>query len=81
MEGGVGKKGEVLHFGSYNIWNSHNGVLYLVLRSLDQANIYLGILQETNITSGIYMWSLAIFCVVETETPNCPCGGIKLFYK
>ena len=52
-----------------------------MLRSMDQANIDLGIPQENNITSGIYMRSLAIFCVVETETPNHPCGGIKLFYK
>ena len=48
---------------------------------MDQAKIDLVILQETNITSGTYMQSLARFCVVETETPNCHCGGIKLFYK
>ena len=48
---------------------------------MDQASIYLCILQETNITSGIYMWSLAIFCMVKTETLNCHYGGIELFYK
>ena len=51
--GGVEEKEEVLHFQSYNIWNSHNGGLDLALRRMYQANIDIGILQETNITSGI----------------------------
>ena len=79
--GRVEEKEEVLHFQSYNIWNSHNGGLDLALRRMDQAKIDLVILQETNITSGTYMQSLARFCVVETETPNLYCGDIELFYK
>ena len=68
---GAGKpdeKEEGIGFISYNLWNSHNGGLYLALRRTEQANIDMGILQEMNITSGVYMRSLAIFCMVDIDT-------------
>ena len=37
----------------YNIQNGWNGVLKSALRAIEQANMYLGVLFETNITGGV----------------------------
>ena len=51
MEGGGSEKQEeVIRFRSYNTRNGRNGLLKLALCGMDQANIDLGIMQETNIT-------------------------------
>ena len=41
-------------FGTYNISNGRNGGLEAALRGMSQANMDLGILQETKITNGVY---------------------------
>ena len=83
--GGVGgggrQKKEVICFGSYNIWNSHNSGHDSVLHRMYQDNIDQGIIQETNSTSGVNMWSLAGFYMVEMETTSRHCSGVKIFYK
>ena len=43
-----------IKFGTYNIRNGRNGGLELALRGMAQANIYLGVFQETKCTDGIY---------------------------
>ena len=39
------KKGVVIQFGVYNIWNGYNDSLDSALHVMYQANIYLGFLQ------------------------------------
>ena len=43
-----------IRFGTYSIRNGRNGGLELELREVSQANIDLGIFQETKVTDGIY---------------------------
>ena len=43
-----------IRFGTYNIRNGRNGGLEAALRGMSQANMDLGILQETKLTDGIY---------------------------
>ena len=43
-----------IRFGTYNILNGRNGGLEAALRGMSQANMDLGILQETKLTDGIY---------------------------
>ena len=40
--------------GTYNIRNGPNGGLEAALRGMEQANLDMGILQETKITNGVY---------------------------
>ena len=43
-----------IKFGTYNISNGRNGGLEAALRVMAQANIDLGIFQETKCTDGVY---------------------------
>ena len=43
-----------MRFGTYNICNGRNGGLELALRGVFQANMDLGIFQETKLTVGVY---------------------------
>ena len=43
-----------IRFGTYNIQNGRNGGLKAALREMSQANMDLGIFQETKLTDGIY---------------------------
>ena len=43
-----------IKFGTYNIRNGRNGGLESALQGMDQANIDLGVFQETKCTDGIY---------------------------
>ena len=43
-----------IRFGTYNIRNSRKGGLEAALRGMSQANMDLGILQETKLTYGFY---------------------------
>ena len=52
--GGSDKKEEVIHFGYYNIQNGCDGGLGSELHGMAQANINLGITQETKVSVGIY---------------------------
>ena len=42
----------MIRFGSYNICNGWNGRIESVVRGISQANIDLGIFQETKVTGG-----------------------------
>ena len=48
------KEGVPIKFGTYNIKNGRNGGLELALQGMAQANIDLGVFQETKCTDGIY---------------------------
>ena len=70
-----------IKFGTYNIRNGRNGGLEAALRGMDQANMDLGVMQETNITDGIYTRTSAGYRVVATDAPSRHRGGIALFYR
>ena len=55
-----------IRFGTYNICNGRRGGLESALRGMSQANMDLGILQETKITNGIYTRGSAGYTVITT---------------
>ena len=68
-------------FGTYNIRNGRNGGLKSALRGVAQANIDLGVFQETKCTDGIYTRKSAGYRVVATDAPSRHRGGVALFYS
>ena len=70
-----------IRFGTYNIRNRCNGGLESALRGMDQANMDLGIFQETKRTEGIYTRELAGYSVVATFAPIQHRGGVDVFYR
>ena len=50
------------------------------LRGMSQANIDLGVFQETKCTDGIYTRESAGYRVVATDAPSRHRGGVALFY-
>ena len=57
-------------FGTYNICNGRNGELELALRGVSQANMDLGIFQETKVTDSIYTRGSDGYSVVTTDAPS-----------
>ena len=70
-----------IKFGTYNIRNRRNGGLEAALRGMEQANLDMGILQETKITDGVYTRASAGYRVVATDAPSRHRGGIAMFYR
>ena len=68
-----------IKFGTYNIRNGRNGGLESALRGMAQANIDLGVFQETKCTDGVYTRASAGYCVVATDAPSRHRGGVALF--
>ena len=68
--GGSTKEEVPIRFGTYNIRNGSNGGLESALRGMSQANIDLGIFQETKCTDGIYTRESAGYRVVATDAPS-----------
>ena len=68
-------------FGTYNIRNDRNGGLELALRGMAQANMDLGIFQETKCTEGIYTRESAGYSVVATDALSQNPGGVAIFYR
>ena len=79
--GGGGKKGGVIQFVSYNTRKGHNGGLESALHGMDQSNMDLGVLQETNLIGGIYMRALGGYCIISTNKPIWHQGGVAVFYR
>ena len=70
-----------IRFVTYNIRNGHNGGLEVALWGMSQANMDLGILQETKLTYGIYTPGSAGYSVVATDAPSRHRGGVAIFYR
>ena len=68
-------------FGSYNIRIGRNGGLESALWGMSQANMDLGILQETKCTYVIYTCELARYRVIATDAPSRHRGGVALLYR
>ena len=58
-----------IRFGTYNIRNGRSGGLEAALQGVSQANMDLGIFQETKLIDGIYTRGLAGYSVVATDSP------------
>ena len=59
-----------IRFGNYNIRNGRNGGLESTLRGVSQANMDLGIFQETKITNDIFTCGSAEYSVVALDKPS-----------
>ena len=70
-----------IRFGTYNIRNGRKGGLEAALRGMSQANMDLGILQETKLTDGNYTRGSAGYSVIATDAPSRHRGGVALFYR
>ena len=68
-------------FGTYNICNGRNGRLEAALQGMSQANMDLGILQETKLTDGIYTRGSAGYSVVARDAPSRHRGSIAIFRR
>ena len=80
ITGGYTRGRESRRFGTYNIRNTQNGGLELVLQGMSQANIDLGIIQETKMTGGVYTRGSSGYSVVATDAPIRHHGGVEVFY-
>ena len=69
-----------IRFGTYNIRNGFKGGLESELRRTSQANIYLGIFQETKVTDGIYTRWLVGYSDVATNILSRHRGGVAVFH-
>ena len=68
-----------IRFSTYDIRNGRNGGLESALKGVSQANMDLGIFQETKVTDGIYTRGLAGYSVVATDAPTQHYGGVAVF--
>ena len=78
---GSTKEEVLIKFGTDNIRNGRNGGLESALRGLAQANIDLGVFQETKCTDGIYTHKSVGYRVVATDAPSRHRGRVALFYR
>ena len=67
--GEADEKEEVIRFRSYNIHNGRNGGLDFSLCVMYQANIDLGVFQETNLNGGIYARELTGYRLLMADAP------------
>ena len=70
-----------IRFVTYNIRNGHNGGLESSLRGVSQANMDMGIFQETKFTDRIYTRRSAGYSVVATNAPSRHRGGVAVFHR
>ena len=70
-----------IKFRTYNTRNGRNGGLEAALREMAQANIDLGVFQETKCTDGVYTRASAGYRVIATDAPIRHRGGVALFYR
>ena len=60
----------MIRFGTYNISNGWKREFELALRGIYQANMNLGIFQETKLTNSVYTCRSAIYSVVAMDAPR-----------
>ena len=75
-------RGEVpIRFSTYNTCNGIKWGLYSALRGISQANMYLGIFQETKLTDGVYPHGSAGYSVASIDVPSRHRGRVTFFYR
>ena len=67
-----------IRFGPYSIRNGRKGRLEMALPGMFQANMDLGILQETKLRDRIYTRGSAGYNVIATDAPSRHRGGVAL---
>ena len=70
-----------IRFCTYNIRNRCNRGMESALRVMAQANMDLGIFQETKYMDRIYTRASAGYSVVATDAPIRHIGGVAVFYR
>ena len=70
-----------IRFGTYNIRTGRNGELESALRGIAQANMDLGIFEETNCTEEIYTCKSAGYSVIAMDATSRHRGGVAVFYR
>ena len=78
---GSTKEEVMIKFGTCNIRTGRNGGLESALRGMAQANIDLGVFQETKCTDVIHTRDSAGYGVVATDASSRHRGGVGLFYR
>ena len=63
-----------IRFGSYNIRNGQDIGLESVLRGMDQANLDMGVLWETNLTYGVYTHGSLLWTCRSNTAKNWQCS-------
>ena len=71
----------LVRFRTYNIWNGRNGGLESSLIGISQANMNLGVFQETKLKKLIYTRESSGYRVVAIELPSAHSGGVAIFYR
>ena len=69
-----------IRFVTFDIRNGRNRGLELVLRGMSQANMDLGIFQETKITNSVYTCGSDGYSVVATDAPIRHHGRVAVVY-
>ena len=70
-----------IRFGTYNICNARNGGLDSAPQGMYQANMDLGIFQETRVMDGIYTCSSAGYSAVATDVHSRHRDKVAVFYR
>ena len=70
-----------IRLGTYSIRNGRNGGLESALRGMAQANMDMGILQETKCMDGIYTRESAGYSIVALDAPSRHRDGVAVFYR
>ena len=70
-----------IRFCTYNIRNGRNGGLESALQGMAQANMGLGIFQETKYTDGIYTRKSDGYSLVATDALSRHRGGVAVLYR
>ena len=71
----------VIRFGTYNISNRRNEGLELALRGMDQANIRLGVFQETKFMDEVHTCASTGYRFFATNVLIGNSGEVALFYR
>ena len=74
------EEGKVINISSINIRSGRAGGLEAALRDLQQGNVDVGVLQETNITKGIHTCYGAGYSVRETQAESRHMGGAEVVW-
>ena len=80
ITGGSTRGTAPIRFGTYNIRNGRNGGLESAFRGMSQANMDLGVFQETKFTDGIKTRGSDGYSVVATDMPSRHRGGMAVFH-
>ena len=70
-----------IRFGTYNIRNGRNSGLESILQGMFQANMDLGIFQETKVMDGIYIRGSDWYSVVAIDALSRHRGGVAIFHR